>query len=155
MLDADDRITHVSPHLHHDLGSWLGHVLWDHLPGAREVYGPCFDEARSSGQPVESVVFYSGRVKRLTVIPAADGLAVHVERLAELDVTSLGTLTRSLAADRGRASWSSVRATRSTSGAGLRELFPECRQLDRVRGRRIGGANEVADGRLGDLGNPA
>jgi hypothetical protein len=97
VLDAEDRITHVSPHLHHDLGSWLGHVLWDHLPGAREVYGPCFDEARSSGQPVESVVFYSGRVKRLTVIPAADGLAVHVERLAELDVTSLGTLTRSLA----------------------------------------------------------
>ena len=115
MLDGDDRITHVSPHLHHELGSWLGHVLWDHLPGAREIYGPCFDEARSSGQPVESVVFYSGRVKRLTVIPAADGLAVHVERLAELDVTSLGTLTRSLAADRGRASWSSVRATRSTS----------------------------------------
>ena len=97
VLDAEDRITHVSPHLHHDLGSWLGHALWDHLPGAREVYGPCFDEARSSGQPVESVVFYSGRVKRLTVIPAADGLAVHVERLAELDVTSLGTLTRSLA----------------------------------------------------------
>jgi hypothetical protein len=108
VLDGDDRITHVSPHLHHDLGSWLGHVLWDHLPGAREIYGPCFDEARSSGQPVESVVFYSGRVKRLTVIPAADGLAVHVERLAELDVTSLGTLTRSLlqieAALAGRAS---------------------------------------------------
>jgi hypothetical protein len=83
-------------------------VLWDHLPGAREIYGPCFDEARSSGQPVESVVFYSGQVKRLTVIPAADGLAVHVERLAELDVTSLGTLTRSLlqieAALAGRAS---------------------------------------------------
>jgi hypothetical protein len=96
VLDTDDRITHVSPHLHHDLGGWLGHVLWDHLPGAREIYEPSFDEARSSGQPVESVVFYSGRVKRLTVIPAADGLAVHVERLAELDVTSLGTLTRSL-----------------------------------------------------------
>ena len=40
VLDGDDRITHVSPHLHHDLGSWLGHVLWDHLPNAREVYGP-------------------------------------------------------------------------------------------------------------------
>ena len=96
VLDDDDRIISVSPRLHDDLGRWLGHVLWDHLPAAKEIYGPCFDEARASGQPVESVVFYSGRVKRLTAIPAADGLAVHVERLAELDVTSLGTLMRSL-----------------------------------------------------------
>ncbi len=43
------------------------------------------------------VVFYSGRVKRLTVIPGPDGLAVHVERLAQLDVTTLATLTASLA----------------------------------------------------------
>jgi hypothetical protein len=43
------------------------------------------------------VVFYDGRVTRLTAIPGPDGLAVHVERLAELDVTSLATLTRSLA----------------------------------------------------------
>ena len=97
VLDDEDRITHVSARLHDDFGRWLGHVLWDHLPGARDVYGPTFDEARSSGRPVESVVFYSGRVKRLTVIPGPDGLAVHVERLAQLDVTSLATLTASLA----------------------------------------------------------
>jgi hypothetical protein len=96
VLDGDDRIRHVSPPLHDDFGRWLGHVLWDHLPAAREVYGPTFEAARSSGKSVQSVVFYSGRVKRLTVIPAEDGLAVHVERLAELDVTSLGTLTLSL-----------------------------------------------------------
>ena len=97
VLDDEDRITHVSARLHEDFGRWLNHVLWDHLPGARDVYGPTFDEARSSGRPVESVVFYSGRVKRLTVIPGPDGLAVHVERLAQLDVTSLATLTASLA----------------------------------------------------------
>jgi hypothetical protein len=97
VLDADDRIAHVSPRLHDELGRWIGHVLWEHLPGAREVYGPAFDEARSTGKPVQSTVFYSGRVKRLTVIPGPDGLAVHVERLAEIDVTSLATLTASLA----------------------------------------------------------
>ena len=97
VLDEEDRITHVSARLHDDFGRWISHVLWDHLPGARDVYGPTFDEARSSGRPVESVVFYSGRVKRLTVIPGPDGLAVHVERLAQLDVTSLATLTASLA----------------------------------------------------------
>jgi hypothetical protein len=97
VLDEHDRIVHVSSQLHDALGGWVGHVLWDHLPGAREVYGPCFEEARATRQPVDWVVFYAGRVKRLTVIPATDGLAVHVERLAELDVTTLGTLTRSLA----------------------------------------------------------
>lgn len=96
VLDEHDRIVHVSSVLHSDLGHWTGHVLWDHLPGARDVYGPCFEEARSSGRSVEAVVFYAGRLKRLTALPAADGLAVHVERLAELDVTTLGTLTRSL-----------------------------------------------------------
>ncbi len=97
VLDGEDRITHVSARLHDDFGRWIGHVIWEHLPGARDIYGPTFDEARTSGRPVESVVFYSGRVKRLTVIPGPDGLAVHVERLAQLDVRTLATLTASLA----------------------------------------------------------
>jgi hypothetical protein len=97
VLDDDDRIVHVSAALHGELGPWIGQVLWDHLPGARAVYGPCFEEARSTGHPIEDVVFYAGRLKRLTAVPGADGLAVHVERVAELDVTSLGTLMRSLA----------------------------------------------------------
>jgi hypothetical protein len=96
VLDDWDRIVSVSPRLHQELAHWLGHVLWDHLPAAKEIYGPCFDDARASGRPVESVVFYSGGVRRLTAIPGADGLAVHVEGLAELDVTSLATLTQSL-----------------------------------------------------------
>lgn len=97
VLDDDDRIVGVSPRLRDELGHWLGHLLWDHVPAAREICEPSFDEARASGQPVESVVFYSGRVRRLTAVPAADGLAVYAERLAELDVTSLGTLMQSLA----------------------------------------------------------
>jgi len=96
VLDSEDRISHVSAGLQDELGRWIGHVLWDHLPGARGVYGPCFEEARASGQSVECVVFYAGRVKRLTAIPASDGLAVHVERLVTLDVRTLGTLAESL-----------------------------------------------------------
>lgn len=96
VLDDADRIVHVSAPLHDSLGRWLGHVLWDHLPGARDIYEPSFEEARASGEPVTATVFYSGRLKRLTAIPAVDGLAVHVERIAELDVTSLGTLMQSL-----------------------------------------------------------
>ena len=96
VLDEDDRIVQVSPGLYEELGRWLGHVLWDHLPEAADVYGTCFEEARSTGRAVESIVYYAGRVKRLTAIPAPDGLVVHVERLAELDVRTLGTLTASL-----------------------------------------------------------
>ena len=44
----DDRITHVSAPLHDDLGHRVGHILWDHLPGARRVYEPTLDEARST-----------------------------------------------------------------------------------------------------------
>ena len=40
VLDDDDRITHVSARLHDDFGRWIGHVLWEHLPAARDVYGP-------------------------------------------------------------------------------------------------------------------
>lgn len=96
VVDDQDRIAHVSSKLHDELGRWIGHVLWDHLPGAREVYAPTLDDARATGLPVESVVFYAGRVTRLTAIPGPDGLAVHLEHLAELDLTSLSTLTRGL-----------------------------------------------------------
>ena len=108
VLDSEDRIVHVSPDLYESLALWVGHVLWDHLPEASGIYGPCFAEARTTGRTVESLVYYAGRLKRLTAIPAVDGLAVHVERLGELDVTTLGTLTESLsqieAALAGRAS---------------------------------------------------
>lgn len=96
VLDDDDRILHVSRAFHDTRGRGVGHVFWDHLPRAREVYGPHFDEARTTGYPVDTTIFYSGRLKRLLVLPGGDGLTVHVENLAELDVTSLATLTRSL-----------------------------------------------------------
>jgi hypothetical protein len=96
VLDDDDRIVHVSREFHDTRGRGVGHVFWDHLPRAQEVYGPLFAEARATGRPVEATIFYAGRLKRLLAIPGGDGLAVHVENLAELDVTSLATLTRSL-----------------------------------------------------------
>lgn len=122
VLDDLDRITHVSSKLHGELGRWIGHVLWDHLPGARDVYAPTFDEARATGVPVQSVVFYSGRVKRLTAIPGPDGLAVHVERLAELELTSLATLTRSLASIEAALADRETERSDSPAPASLRAL---------------------------------
>jgi PAS domain-containing protein len=96
VLDEDDVIVHVSQPFRDTRGRGVGHVFWDHLPHAREVYGPHLDEARATGRPVEALIFYAGRLKRLLAIPGGDGLAVHIENLVELDVTSLATLTRSL-----------------------------------------------------------
>jgi hypothetical protein len=96
VLDDDDRIVFVSKPFHDTRGRRAGHVFWDHLPDARKVYGPHLAEARETGRPVEAVIFYAGRLKRLLAIPGGDGLALHIENLAELDVTSLGTLTQSL-----------------------------------------------------------
>jgi len=96
VLDDDDRVLYVSLEFHDTRGRGVGHVLWDHLPRAREVYEPHFSEARATGKPVEALIFYAGRLKRLLVIAGGDGLAVHVENLAELDVTNLGTLRLSL-----------------------------------------------------------
>jgi hypothetical protein len=121
VLDEDDRIVHVSKPFHDTRGRGVGHVFWDHLPDAREIYGPYLSEARETGRPVEALVFYAGRLKRLLAIPGGDGLALHIENLVELDVTSLGKLTRSLQrldavlADRaceqhGRRSHASLRA---------------------------------------------
>lgn len=96
VLDDEDRIVHVSREFHDTRGSGVGHVFWEHLPRAQEIYGPIFQDARASGRPVEARIFYAGRLKRVLAIPGRDGLAVHVENVVELDVTSLATLMRSL-----------------------------------------------------------
>jgi len=96
VLDDEDRILYVSPAFHDTRGRGVGHVFWDHLPRAREVYGPHFDDARATGRPVEALIFYAGRLKRVLAIPGGDGLAVHIENLVELDVTSLASLMQSL-----------------------------------------------------------
>ena len=121
VLDDADRIVYTSKPFRDTRGRGVGHVFWDHLPEAREIYEPHLAEARETGRPVEALIFYAGRLKRLLAIPGGDGLAVHIENLVELDITSLGTLTRSLQrldavlADRaseqpGRRSLASLRA---------------------------------------------
>jgi len=96
VLDRDDRVVQVGPDLHDQFAPFLGHVLWEHMPDAEPLYGPGFDEARRIGRTVEFAVFYRGRAKQLRAVPSGDMLAVHVERLAELDVRTLGTLSESL-----------------------------------------------------------
>lgn len=96
VLDDEDRVVHVAPTRDHMANPFLGQVLWTRLPEAETLLGPPFDEARSTGRPVEFIVFYAGRTTSIRAIPAADGLAVHVEPLTELNVRTLSTLAESL-----------------------------------------------------------
>lgn len=95
--ELDRRVARLeSPRGRGELLPFLGHVLREHIPDTEPLLDPGFDEARRTGSEVELPVSYRGRAERLRAVPAGDTLAVHVERLAELDVTTLGTLTESL-----------------------------------------------------------
>jgi hypothetical protein len=96
VLDDDDRVVYVGPRRDYSAKAYFGQTLWSRLPGAEELLGPRFAEARATGRPVEFAVFYAGRALGIRAIPAADGLAVHVEHLTELNVRTLTTLAESL-----------------------------------------------------------
>jgi hypothetical protein len=96
LLDAEDRIVRVGPALDAAMGPFVGHPLWERLPGAQPLYGPHFEEARRTGETVEFTVFYAAQLKCIRATPIGAELAVHVTRVRTLDVTSLGTLAASL-----------------------------------------------------------
>jgi hypothetical protein len=96
VLDDEDRVVHVGPRRNRTVNAVLGQLLWAGLPEAQPLLGPRFAEARSTGEPIEFTVFYDGGTTRFRAIPAADGLAVHAERLTELDVRTLAGLAESL-----------------------------------------------------------
>jgi len=80
VLDDEDRIVHLSAPYRDTRGRSIGHVFWDHLPHAREVYEPHFAEARSTGRAVEAVVFYAGRLGRVGQGDRPLGIVFRVQR---------------------------------------------------------------------------
>jgi hypothetical protein len=98
LLDEDDRIVRVGPALFESMSPFVGHVLWERIPHARELYKPHFDEARRAKRVVEFTSFYAAELKRIRAIPFGTDLTVYVERVRRLDVTTLETLEESLRA---------------------------------------------------------
>jgi hypothetical protein len=98
VLDAADRITHVSGTLRATIGSFLGHSFWEASPQAEPLFGPHFEEARRTGREVEFTEFYAGYVSRRRVVPSGNALTVFVTPIREVDVTTLATLAESLQA---------------------------------------------------------
>jgi hypothetical protein len=96
VLDAEDRIVQVSEKYHENMGPFLGHPLWEFLPRAEFLFRPHLEEARRTGRPVESTIFYAGRTVDLRIVPSGESLAIHPTSRTELNVRTLATLAESL-----------------------------------------------------------
>jgi hypothetical protein len=96
VLDAEDRIVQVSEKYHENMGRFLGHPVWEYLPRAEFLFRPHLEEARRTGLPLESTVFYAGRTIELRIVPSGDLLAIYPKSRTELNVRTLATLAESL-----------------------------------------------------------
>jgi hypothetical protein len=96
VLDDDDRITYVWPELGNAMAPFVGRLIWELLPGAEGLLRHPFDDARRTRREIRFTTFYAGRFNSIRAMPAADGLAVHVEQLGSLNVRTLSTLAESL-----------------------------------------------------------
>jgi hypothetical protein len=98
VLDAEDCVVRVVGSLRRTLHPFLGHSIWEATPRSEALFSPHFERARATGEEVEFVAFYSGRLAHRRVVPSGDTLTVFVTVLRELDVRTLGRLAASLRA---------------------------------------------------------
>jgi hypothetical protein len=96
VVDGDDRIVRVADEHRATMARYLGHPLWIYLPGSEPLLSPIFEEARGTGEQVESTVFYAGGTVDVRVEPTGAMLAVQLRRRTELNVRTLETLAQSL-----------------------------------------------------------
>lgn len=96
VLDADDRIAQVTEEYHESMARFLGHPLWEYLPGSEPLFRPLLEEARHTGCASSSAIFYAGGIMDVRVVPAGDSVAVYTTRRTELNVRTLATLAQSL-----------------------------------------------------------
>jgi hypothetical protein len=96
VVDGRDRIVQVAEEHRETMARYLGHSLWSYLPGAEPLLSPYFEEARESGEAVESTIFYAGGTVDVRATTSGRSLAVELTRRTELDVRTLATLAKSL-----------------------------------------------------------
>jgi hypothetical protein len=152
VLDADDRIAQVTEEYHESMARFLGHALWEYLPGSEPLVRPLLEEARHTGCASSSAIFYAGGIMDVRVVPAGDSVAVYTTRRTELNVR---TPRRSHRACRGSRPSQPLESPGNTIDQlpRLCKLFPERRQLGCLPGHRVRSPHEVADRRLCDLGD--
>lgn len=96
ILDEGNRIVEVGPAARAGFESLLGANVLDAFPGSQPVFGPYYEKARRTGQPVEFGQFYEGRALRVRAVPGPRGLTVTWATIGILDVLTLDGLRASL-----------------------------------------------------------
>ena len=71
VLDHQYRIVEVGPSAEGGSGPLAGLNLWDCFPGSEGLFRPYYERAWRTGEADEFVQFYSGRIARIRVDPAA------------------------------------------------------------------------------------
>jgi hypothetical protein len=97
VLDECYTVVEVSEPARAELGLLLGRNLWELLPDAEPLFRPHYEEAWRTGEPVEFVQFYGGRVRRVHAHAQRGRLEVFWELLAQLDTVTLEGLRSSVA----------------------------------------------------------
>ncbi len=98
VIDETDRIVQVGDEMPGGMEPFLGHPLWEYLPHGQAVFSPLFEEARATGEEVETIVYYAGGTVGVRIVPSGRSVVVYATRRIELDVRTLGTLSASLRA---------------------------------------------------------
>ena len=96
VVDRDYRIVDVSQAADPMFGHLLGQNLWEHFPRARSVFLPYYEAARNTGESIEFVQFFDGRLMRVSAVLKDVGLAVSWKVLRMLDTSTIETLRHSL-----------------------------------------------------------
>jgi hypothetical protein len=122
VLDDANRVVEVGSAAGADFERLLGESVLDAFPGSEPIFGPYYEQARDSGEPIAFAEYYDGYVLRLTAAPGPNGLTVTWETLGRLDVLTLDGLRASLAAVVERLEVEEVRLSRDRRGAALQVI---------------------------------
>ena len=96
VLDEDYAILEVAPSVESAFGDSLGQNVWELFPGSHAIFSSYLEEAHRTGEPVEFVQFFRGRVVRIEAAPQDRGLHVSWEVLGTVDVSTLESMRESL-----------------------------------------------------------
>jgi hypothetical protein len=96
VLDADYRIVEIGPAYEASYGHLRDRSLWDAEPEARPVFQPYYEIAWRTGEPVELVQFFNGRLVRIEAVAREGRLQIFWEVLHRIDILTLDGLRSSL-----------------------------------------------------------
>lgn len=122
VLDDANRIVEVGSAARDGFEALLGENVLDAFPGSEPIFGPYYEQARETGEPVVFAEYFDGYVLRLSAVPGPNGLTVTWETLERLDVLTLDGLRASLASVVERLEAEEGRLARERRGVSLRVI---------------------------------